>query len=313
MNEYVLMLYMFISTPEHTLSILRPFFICFTRLFSYHTFTILQKDKIILLRKHLHDCKCTNYDEDSKPCGYILSGDNSFMCYIPDCVYEKIYIVCKKEKLKEIFVQDKPKQKIEQIVASVKKEPSDTLDYYYRSGDYSYFKYTKRKIYIRDKTFTTQQQMVYDNIIKIYNEKNNVNCYLYGDIHCGKTFLCYLMARELKCYFCDSFNPCEPSDSFSNMYHSIDPTPQKPLILLLDEVDIMVKKVHEETIIPHKNQPIEVYNKTTWNNMLDKIDYGLYPNLILILCSNLSYQDINNIDTSYLRKGRIDLVQRLIN
>ncbi len=271
MNEYVLMLYMFIANTEQTLSILRPFVVCFIRLFRYHLYTIFKKDNIILLRKHLRDCKCTNYDEESNPCGYILSKDTSFMCYIPDCGYGQTYLVCKKEKIKEIFGEDKPTQKIEQIVTSVQKGPTNTVDYYYRNGDYSYFRYTKKKIYIRDKTFTTQQQMVYDNIIKIYNEKNNVNCYLYGDIQCGKTFLCYLMARELKCYFCDSFNPREPSDSFSNMYHTIDPTPQKPLILLLDEVDIMLKKVHDETIVPHKNQPIEVYNKTTWNNMLDKI------------------------------------------
>jgi hypothetical protein len=120
------------------------------------------------------------------------------------------------------------------------------------------------------------------------------------------------MARDLKCYLCDTFNPCEPSDSFSNMYHTIDPTPQKPLILLLDEVDVMITKVHEETIVPHKNHPIQIYNKSTWNNMLDKIDYGLYPNIILVLCSNKTFQEINEMDPSYLRKGRIDLVQHLM-
>jgi hypothetical protein len=236
------------------------------------------------------------------------------MCYIPDCGYGYNYIVCRKDKLKEIFGEDKPKQKIEQIVLSHQSgvTTENTLEYFYRNGDYSHFNYTKRKLYIHDKTMTNQQKMVYDNIMKIYNEKNNVNCYLYGNIHCGKTFLCYLMARDLKCYLCDTFNPCEPSDSFSNMYHTIDPTPQKPLILLLDEVDVMITKVHEETIVPHKNHPIQIYNKSTWNNMLDKIDYGLYPNIILVLCSNKTFQEINEMDPSYLRKGRIDLVQHLM-
>jgi len=46
--------------------------------------------------------------------------------------------------------------------------------------------------------------------------------------------------------------------------------------------------------------------------MLDKLDYGLYPNVILLLCSNVSTQDINKLDPSYLRQGRMDLIQYLI-
>jgi len=50
-----------------------------------------------------------------------------------------------KRKIKEIFGEDKPTQKIEQIVTSVQKGPTNTVDYYYRNGDYSYFRYTKKK------------------------------------------------------------------------------------------------------------------------------------------------------------------------
>jgi hypothetical protein len=96
------------------------------------------------------------------------------------------------------------------------------------------------------------------------------------------------------------------------MYNVINPTPKKPLVLLLDEVDILLNKIHKQDIIMHKNSPIQVYNKTTWNNMIDKIDYGLYPNVILIMCSNLSERDIQQLDNSYLRHGRIDLIQHLI-
>ena len=37
----------------------------------------------------------------------------------------------------------------------------------------------------------------------------------------------------------------------------------------------------------------EVYNKTTWNIFLDNIDFGHYPNLILIMCSNKTPKEIN--------------------
>ena len=87
-------------------------------------------------------------------------------------------------------------------------------------------------MFINDNLTINQQSIIYSNIMKIYN-MSIVKCYLHGNSGTGKTFLCYMMARELKCYLCDSFNPYDPSDSFSNMYNVINPSPKKPLVLLL--------------------------------------------------------------------------------
>jgi hypothetical protein len=225
-----------------------------------------------------------------------------------------VYIIIQK-KDKYCILEKTNKPKIEKIIPKeyIIDVNESKIDYCYRIGDYSYFEYQKSKMYINSNIFTEQQRQIYKNIMEIYNKKNNVKCYIYGNINSGKTFLAYLMARELNCYLCDSFNPTEPSDTFSNIYNSINPTAKKPLILLLDEVDIIIHKIHKENISPHKHNTIQVYNKTTWNNMLDKLDYGLYPNVILLLCSNVSANDINKLEASYLRQGRIDLIQNLIN
>jgi hypothetical protein len=53
--------------------------------------------------------------------------------------------------------------------------------------------------------------------------------------------------------------------------------------------------------------PIIVPDKSGWNNMLDTIQRGMYPNLILIMTSNRGPEFINSLDPSYIRKGRVDL------
>ena len=82
------------------------------------------------------------------------------------------------------------------------------------------------------------------------------------------------------------------------------PTPKKPLILVLEEFDSIIDKLGK--IQPHKHIPIEVKNKTGWNGLLDELQMLLYPNMILFLISNKDPEYINSIDTSYIRKGRVD-------
>ena len=69
----------------------------------------------------------------------------------------------------------------------------------------------------------------------------------------------------------------------------------------------MIKNIHKNEIPKHKHYPIPIRDKPTWNSFLDKIDYGLYPNLILIMTSNSKKRDIDSLDTSYLREGRINI------
>lgn len=66
-------------------------------------------------------------------------------------------------------------------------------------------------------------------------------------------------------------------------------------------------------IIRHKNIPIQTYDKSGWNMLLDDINLGYYPNLIFILTSNIPPHTINNMDPSYLRNKRINLIFELTN
>jgi hypothetical protein len=92
-----------------------------------------------------------------------------------------------------------------------------------------------------------------------------------------------------------------------------EPTKDKPLIIVWEEIDIQLALIHKG-IESHKNIPILVRNKTGWNTLLDKIQLGLYPNIILLLTSNIPIRKINETledDESYLRQGRMDIIASL--
>jgi Cdc6-like AAA superfamily ATPase len=84
------------------------------------------------------------------------------------------------------------------------------------------------------------------------------------------------------------------------------PTEEKPLILVLEEFDILINKIHHNLIQMHKHIPIQVKDKTSWNTLFDRIDRGLYPNLIVLLTSNVNPEYVDNLDKSYLRQGRVN-------
>lgn len=310
-NTYSFLLYMAIVNMNHYFSIIKPFLLLFLKLFNIHMYRINNKEKIILINSDIGKCICSDYSNDN-PNGIIIPRHLKYLVIATHGTQSNsIYIFTSKKNM-DFFNKHEKKHKIEKIYTNVIEKKDNTISYWDRNGDYNYFEYTKRNIYINDFSFTTEQRQIYENIMEIYNNKNNVKCFIYGKPGSGKTFISYLMARELNCYLCDSFNPTQPSDYLSNLYNRVSPNAKKPLILLLDEIDVLIHNIHYEKIAPHKNNTIQVFNKMTWNHFIDKIDYGMFPNLILILCSNITSREINRIDPCYLREGRIDLIQNLI-
>jgi hypothetical protein len=93
----------------------------------------------------------------------------------------------------------------------------------------------------------------------------------------------------------------------SKVYSTISPDDDKPLVLVLEECDKLITNVIQGNVKPHLYIPIPMMDKSDWNSMLDKVtDLGFYPNLILILTSNISRDALHELDASILRDGRID-------
>jgi len=189
---------------------------------------------------------------------------------------------------------------------------NNKLNMVVRCGEYRYIDYRLIEVKLRIEVFDRQQKEIYGEMINLWNSNNTMSVYFWGDKGKGKTYFAYLLAKYMGGVLCTTYNPVEPGNYFHLLYSLVAPTKHKPLIVLIDEVDIMLKNIHENRIERHKHIPTEVYDKMTWNMFLDQFDYGLWNNVILILCSNESDKQIDNMDRSYLREGRINYKRRFI-
>jgi Cdc6-like AAA superfamily ATPase len=104
---------------------------------------------------------------------------------------------------------------------------------------------------------------------------------------------------------CKTLALSEPNNTLINVLKVAKPSKKKPLILLFDEVDNMICDIHTGNIDLNKKIPTLVYNKRTYNQFFD--DMFLVSFVIIIMTSNRTKEEIDELDTSYLRKGRVNL------
>ena len=173
--------------------------------------------------------------------------------------------------------------------------------------EYSDRKYDATKFLKRDPR--DYQQNIIDDILSVIRNKSSRSgtFFIYGEPGTGKSLLTLLLAKQIGAYFCDTWKPTDPGDNLSKVYSTISPDDNKPLVLVLEECDKLIMNVLDGNVKPHLYIPIPMMDKSDWNSMLDKVtDLGFYPNLILILTSNISRDEIHEKDASVLRDGRID-------
>lgn len=185
------------------------------------------------------------------------------------------------------------------------KSDDKTYKLYTRKGNYFWLDYSTRTVSTSIKP-SEKQQLIMDQIKEIQKQSLNNTCaiYLHGAPGKGKSTIPILLATDTNASLCKSFNPADPGDNLDLIYNKVLPTAKSPLIIVLEEVDILINKI-VNGVQPHKDIPISVQNKTQWNTFFDDLKM-LYPNLILILTSNVSPEQIDRLDSSYLRSGRID-------
>jgi hypothetical protein len=156
------------------------------------------------------------------------------------------------------------------------------------------------------------QQNVIDLIDREFRRDGHVTCFLYGPPGKGKSNVPLLLARSYlstmeQVFFVDTFDPTEPGSSFGIMHRRIGPTKTKPLIVVLEEVDVMVLNMHNQSIKPHEHLRSQLKCKAGWDKWLDSMERGHYKNVILLMTSNKSLDWFNELDPAYFRGKRAGL------
>ena len=213
-----------------------------------------------------------------------------------------LYICCSESFYKTII----EKKEVDETGKSTK------ITYYEREGIFFRLTYTNRPINLPKRPIKEHQESAINQIIDVYNEQSYCICLLYGEPGTMKSmtaqYLCKKMLETSKeVCFVDSFNPFEQGDNFASLYTRVNPSSDRPLIIILEEIDCNISKMHSGLIQINKYIPTQIKTKTDWNGFLDKFDRGLYPNVIIIMTTNKSISYFDELDPSYLRKGRVDL------
>lgn len=223
----------------------------------------------------------------------------------------KISFVCTKsyfnyltEEEEEIFFGEE----------DVKVTQSCKISVFSRYGHWKMISYSRVFLDVSTIEPVLDQSIIVKDIVKFYNKKRQCKVFIEGPPCSGKSSIGYLVAKEIRASFCNTFNPTEPGDTVSSVISRVKDWIQDddtPLVILIDEVDTILKKVHNNQIKLHDEFTTLVSDKPSWSKFMDNLKFS--KNLIVIFTSNTSKQDIDLMDKSYIRQGRIDLYHKLLN
>lgn len=283
-----------------------------------------------MLNSFIPSIKTYSYSSNEEPNGWIIGWSEGFYIGFLSCSsgngphgpMKNLYIFTSK-KFYNTYISkngdsllDGEKKNKNKLLSNEKK----TITLFIREGSYYNLSYLPNNYKAPKKLFPPRvtQTLIINEIMNMYDLDTHpyVRVLLCSKPGFGKSILaihlCYeLLNRYDKVSFVTTWSPTDPNDSFIRMYNKIKPSVKAPLVILLDEIDIMVTTMLEGKIIlsDASPMPIEIMNKKGWNTFFDSFDIEIYKYVIVIMTSNKHTSYFNNLDPSLLREGRIDIVK----
>jgi len=276
-----------------------------TRYIGIHLYVLKVKEDCQRIQKNMSHC--SHIMDNGKSYGYSVGQWYIASISITTGITEEynIWIVATKSSFDRL-IGNGSQQILDTHITDL--VPSEKFTILSRSGSYFSVYYRKRSLSM-DIVPMGEQKGIMDDIIQAYNLKRHVVVLLHGPVGTGKSMLAMLIAKELEGYFCNTAKFWEPGDTLDTLYFEADT--ETPLIVTFDEVDTIIHMI-DAGIERHKSLSIQLQGRTQWNQFMDNIQMGMYPNLILILTTNKTPDEIaSTYDASYLRKGRVDLIREM--
>jgi len=256
------------------------------------TNTIMKK-----IMNHIFYTEVSHINGRNQPSGYFIG--KKYYGYIEMKEGLTIIIYTKEETYNQLMEQEE--KEMEKEIIEYKPIIKNKLNVFIRKGTYRNIYYNSLRLDLSHLNPIGDQQHIVDSIKTIYNKNDRASIFIHGVTGAGKSTIGYLLAKELNASYCHTFNPTEPGDYLSNLIVDVR-TQDDPVVIVIEEVDVLIKKINDG-IDKNVEIPIEICNKTTWNNFMDDL---IFYKIILIFTSNTSKHDIDKLDPSYLRQGRID-------
>lgn len=273
----------------------------FTPYFGVHLYTIKKREECLSIQKNISGCSHTT--DGGK--GYGYSVGYWYIAYIGESGDEpSVSMVCTKATYERLS-----KSRDIEVTFTSDCVKGSSIRVFERFGLYgnSYYRSRNLRIGVEPRE---AQGLIVDSVKALLNKKKSAVVLIHGPPNVGKTMISLLLANDVKGTYCSSMAPWEPGDSLASLYSEAEPTEETPLIVAFDEIDGPLQRIHEG-IPEHKNLRTKVKDKQGWNQMLDEIQMGFYPHLVIILTTNKSPDFFNEMDTSYIRDHRVDKIYEL--
>ena len=296
--------------------ILTPLFFIL-RLFGIHYYTIRNDEEkvravIKYLQKNTTSSEIIYQHGNSFPSGTFISPScMGFYKYsgLRDAGTGEVQILTTKamftkmvesDKIASVFAVTKLNESVESTESI---EESSPLQIYSRIGEYTNLYYSALRLDVQGLEPKGQQKEIVEDICQKYKETKRGVFFIHGISGAGKSTIGLLVAKQLKGTFCHTFNPTDPGDTLHLLLRDSDPCEELPTVIVLEEINTLIRNINEGLVQKHKNITTQIHNKSTYNTFFD--DLIMYKHVIIIMTSNEDKPTIDALDPCYLRQGRI--------